>query len=272
MTSVGGPHVKSLKTGAIVLGAAALFAVGGMSSAVAGKLITGDDIAKNTITASNLASNSVGQSELKSGVLDGVKGEKGDTGAQGPAGPAGAAGPAGPAGPAGKDGATGATGAQGPAGPTGPQGEDGKDAQALPYGIAQVKVQRGTGAATPWATYSTTIGGPEGDTTSGTFRFTCNEAQAPCKLSVAAYSTADGVRVYPRVNILTQSLNGGPETQCEYGDGPLSGVLTGTATDQTINIGGSADCGAADTTAGDVSAIAVPAGYYDVTSTFQFVN
>jgi hypothetical protein len=119
--------------------------------------------------------------------------------------------------------------------------------------------------------YSTTIGGPEGDTASGTFRFTCNDAQAPCKVSVAAYSTGDGVKVYPRVNILTQSLNGGPEYQCEYGDGPLSSTLTGSASDLIVNIGGSDDCGL-NGPAGDVAAITVPAGYYDVTSTFQFVR
>ena len=70
-----------------------------MSSAVAGKLITGDDIAKNAITSRNLAADSVGQSELKSGVLDGLKGEKGDTGATGTAGLGPAASADGPAGP-----------------------------------------------------------------------------------------------------------------------------------------------------------------------------
>ena len=39
-----------------------------------------------------------------------------------------------------------------------------------------------------------------------------------------------------------------------------------------VNIGGSADCGGPVATAGDVSVITVPAGYYDVDSTFVFVK
>lgn len=109
--------MKNFKTGAVVFGAAALFAIGGTTGAVAGDLIHGSDIAKDTITSRNLASDSVGQSELKAGVLDGIKGEKGDTG------PAGPAGQAGPAGPAGKDGA---------AGTNGKDGVDGKDGVANP--------------------------------------------------------------------------------------------------------------------------------------------
>jgi hypothetical protein len=137
-------------------------------------------------------------------------------------------------------------------------------------GVAQVKVSRGGGAATPWATYSATVG----DTTGGTFRFTCSEANAPCKVSTAGFATADGVTVYPRVNIQTQSLNGGPQTYCEYGDGPLSGVLStdaAAATALTLHIGGSDDCGL-NGPAGALNEITVPAGYYDVTSTFQFVG
>ncbi len=159
-------------------------------------------------------------------------------------------------------------------GSDGTDGKDGKDAQALPYGVAQVKVQRGSGAATPWAVYSTTIGSPVGDTTGGTFRFTCNEAQAPCKVSVAGYATEDGATVYPRVSIQTQSLNGGPQTYCEYSDGPMSGALStdaAAATALPIHIGGSDDCGL-NGPAGAVNEITVPAGYYDVTSTFQFVG
>jgi hypothetical protein len=159
-------------------------------------------------------------------------------------------------------------------GSDGTDGVDGVDAQALPYGVAQVKVQRGAGTANPWATYSTTIGNPVGDTTGGTFRFTCSEAQAPCKVSAAGYATEDGATVYPRVSIQTQSLNGGPQTYCEYGDGPLSGVLStdaAAATALPIHIGGSDDCGL-NGAAGAVNEITVPAGYYDVTSTFQFVG
>ncbi|MDX6564214.1 MAG: hypothetical protein QOD65_4028, partial [Gaiellales bacterium] len=38
-----------------------------------------------------------------------------------------------------------------------------------------------------------------------------------------------------------------------------------------INIGGTADCSGPVATAGDVNVITVPAGYYDVHSTFVFV-
>jgi hypothetical protein len=88
-----------LAAGLTVTAAAALFAVGGVSTAVAAKLVTGDGIAKNTITSANLAKNSVGRSELQSGLAEDGKD--------------------------GKDGANGANGAVGPTGPSGGQGDDG---------------------------------------------------------------------------------------------------------------------------------------------------
>lgn len=218
----------------IIAIAGILLALVGTTGAVAGTLITSRQIQDGTIRIA----------DLRPGAVDRLSG----SGEQGP------------------------QGEQGEQGPQGLQGEPGEDAQALPYGVAQVKVQRGTGAATPWATYSTTIGSPVGDTTGGTFRFTCSEANAPCKVSVAGYSTADGAQVYPRVSIQTESLNGGPQVYCEYGDGPMSAALTGTATDLPVHIGGSADCEGPDASTGLVNAITVPAGYYDVTSTFQFVG
>jgi hypothetical protein len=169
---------------------------------------------------------------------------------------------------------SGGSGAQGPQGEPGAPGEPGpagKDAQALPYGIAQVKVQRGTGAASPWAVYSTTIGSPVGDTTGGTFRFTCTDAQAPCKVSLAGYATKDGATVYPRLDIQKQSMNGGSQTYCEYADGPASGALSSSPTALTLHIGSSDDCGL-NGPAGALNEITVPAGYYDVTSTFQFTG
>lgn len=124
--------MSKIKGGAAVVLAAGLFAAGGLSSAVAGSLITGDDIAKNTITDRNLARDSVGRSELKSGIVtDGEDGTDGADGAQGPAGPQGAAGPAGAKGDTGEKGATGATGPAGAAGlaggqgPAGPSGQEG---------------------------------------------------------------------------------------------------------------------------------------------------
>lgn len=229
----------SKRAAALVGGTALLLAVSATTGAVAGDLIRSKDIADGAVHGVDLSK--------------GVNDKLNRTGEQGPQGEQGPAGPVGPAGPAGAD------------------GQDGKDAQALPYGVAQVKVQRGTGAASPWAVYSTTVGSPVGDTTGGTFRFTCSDAQAPCQVSAAGYSTKDGVKVYPRVEIMTESLNGGPQSFCEYGDGPMSDALTGEAAALKLNIGGSADCGL-DGPAGDVDAITVPAGYYDVTSTFQFVG
>ena len=200
------------------------------------------------------------------------------------AGHPGANGQAGPAGPQGPKGDTGATGPAGPAGPKGSDGKDGKSAPAPEYGVADVLVSRGGHPATTWARYSTTLGSPVGDTTSGTFRFTCSTANAPCTVSVAAAvlsANSESVGVYPRVLIMRQDYNaGGPEVYCEYGDGstgaaPVSVASqspssTPTMTPMQINIGGTADCNGPVSTAGDVSVITVPDGYYDVSSTFVF--
>lgn len=151
--------------------------------------------------------------------------------------------------------------------------------------MAYVRVQRGTGGQTPWATYSTELGSPVGGTTSGAFRFTCTAAQAPCKVSVTAKILSDGVgpgRVYPRVLIYK---GGGhpdsvvtPEFYCEYGDAPVGTVprtpksdTASPGTPVTLNIGGTNDCGIAGT-GGDVTEIVVPKGYYDVFSTFVFLT
>jgi hypothetical protein len=175
-------------------------------------------------------------------------------------------------------------GPPGPVGPPGPQGPPGADAPPAEYGVAAVSVDRGTGPAI-WATYSTRLGSPVGDNTGGAFRFTCRTDQAPCKVSVsAAYLTAGAgaLGVYPRVLIHRQDyVSAGPETYCEYGDGsspafaPLLAQPLSSSPAYTpfpIDIGGSADCGGPDPTAGAVNQITVPAGYYDVSSTFTFVK
>jgi hypothetical protein len=74
---------RNLKTGSVVLVAAAAIAIGGTSSAIAARLITGDDIARNTITQRNLANDSVGKPQLKDGVLAGITGPEGPAGADG---------------------------------------------------------------------------------------------------------------------------------------------------------------------------------------------
>jgi hypothetical protein len=215
----------------------------------------------------------------------GQSGEDGATGPAGPAGPVGATGPAGPVGPAGEtgpagaNGVDGATGAVGPIGPIGPIGPAGANAPATQYAAGYVLVARGGLTVTPtvWASYSTSLGSPYGNTASGTFRFTCRTA--PCVVSFAAQSTIAGVTVWPRVMIYKSDINTGQIFgQCEYGDGVSStssyGSVGTSPSAVSINIGGSLDCGAgsAQTYAspGDVNSIVVPAGYYDVQSNFTF--
>jgi len=156
-------------------------------------------------------------------------------------------------GPKGDPGTPGVNGTNGTNGTDGKDGKDGVDAQALPYGIALVNVSRGGAAATTWATYSTTIGSPVGDTASGTFRMSCSAAKAPCVITVQAYSTTigspvgdtasgtfrmscsaakapcvitvqaysttSGIKVYPRLDISRQDTNNAPTGNCEYADG-----------------------------------------------------
>ena len=220
----------------------------------------------------------------------GAQGLTGAAGADGATGPAGIDGAVGATGPAGIDGAVGATGT---AGATGAQGLQGLNAPATQYAEGVILVSRGAiGSPAPWATYSTALGSPYGDTAGGTFRFTCRTA--PCVVSLAAQSTTAGVTVFPRVMIYKSDINTGQILgQCEYGDGatrasqfaPVNTVGTTLLTLSAaslipINIGGSLDCGAGnmqvltgvstDPTFGDVSFVVVPAGYYDVQSSFTF--
>ena len=113
---------RHVKTSAAVVIAGALFAAGGMATATAKSLITGDDIANNTVTAQNLAPNSVGKSELQAG-LEGKDGKDGKDGKTGPAGPAGESGTAG---------AEGTRGLQGLVGPAGSRREQGRQGRPWP--------------------------------------------------------------------------------------------------------------------------------------------
>jgi hypothetical protein len=202
----------------------------------------------------------------------GIQGNSGQPGAQGPKGDAG------PAGAPGKDGMD------------GKDGKDGKDASAPEYGAGAVYVTRGAGNPAAWAKYSTRLGSPVGDTTGGTFRFTCTAAHVTCKVGVQAAVLSDkpagNYSVYPRVLIQKggdpDSLSQ-PQTYCEYADGstgaapasltPMSLATNPFATYSplAVNIGGSADCGI-DGPAGNVNEIVVPKGYYDVMTTFAFVK
>lgn len=223
-----------------------------------------------------------------------IVGPAGNTGPAGPAGPQGVPGNVGPAGP---QGIAGNIGPEGPTGPAGPQGPAGVDAPPADYGIAAISVQRGNSSPSVWARYSTRVGSPVGDTTGGAFRFTCSTANAPCRISVGAafLSTGGNAGFYPRLLIQRQdyataglptSATSAPQKYCEYGDGSFGvttpdGIATLSAqvptatpsyTGIAIHIGGSADCGGPVSTSGLVNEIVVPAGYYDVFSTFTFIK
>jgi hypothetical protein len=140
-------------------------------------------------------------------------------------------------------------------------------------------VSRGGAPATAWATYSTLLGSPVGDTTGGTFRFTCSSAKAPCTVGVTAKVTGSDHSVYPRLLIYNAGDGNGqaaPLTTCEYLDGPFTNVTSAGVT-VGLAAGGSYDCNAlsvTDRTDPDfgmvTNALTVPAGYYDVHSTFTF--
>lgn len=199
-------------------------------------------------------------------------------GKRGAKGATGAAGLNGTNGTNGKDGAVGPQGPKGDTGPQGIQGVPGTPAPTPQYAEGVILVKRGQGSFNPWATYSTTLGSPYGDTASGVFRFTCSTANAPCSVEVAAQATTTGVSVYPRVLIYKSSYDTGQIFgQCEYADGADNSNSTeavGTSLGiLNVGIGGSFDCGAGQTyTNGVTDHIDVPAGYYDVESTFTFTS
>jgi hypothetical protein len=98
--------IRRLPSPALIVAIAALFAA--MSgTAVAAKLITGKQIANNSIGGADIKNGSLQTKDLSA---------KARAALQGTTGPQGAAGPAGPAGPKGADGAAGAPGAPGVSG------------------------------------------------------------------------------------------------------------------------------------------------------------
>ena len=125
-----------------------------------------------------------------------------------------------------------------------------------------------------------------GDSTGGTFRFTCrsNPPDGSCKVSIQAKVLSDSstaaASVYPRILIHRgggQNTSVEPMLYCEYGDGPTSAITRHLTSDVApsgdpvvVNIGGSADCNGPDPTAGDVAVITVPEGFYDVWTSFTF--
>jgi hypothetical protein len=246
-----------------------------------------------------LKANAVGNRQLKFGSVSCGKlsadlaaalcnGKAGTPGTSGAPGANGINGSPGKNGDTGDHGNSGVTGSSGTNGDDGGKGDKGEPAANTPtqYGVATVNVKRGAGADSAWATYSTGLGSPVGDTMGGTFRFTC--ATAPCEVSVkAAVLGSTDHAVYPRVLIQRQDISaGGPSVHCEYGDGSTGASATATDglpapvthqvpsatptyTAMQLNIGGSADCGVVGP-GYNVDAIIVPAGRYDVQSTFVF--
>ncbi|HEY6498317.1 MAG TPA: hypothetical protein VIZ20_02765 [Streptosporangiaceae bacterium] len=145
---------------------------------------------------------------------------------------------------------------------------DGTAPAPTTFGIGQVKVDGNL-----WAQYDAAeLGAPGGDSTSGTFRFTCKTA-AGCDLSLSAYSTAPkGWSVYPRILIQTEDNNNSGATT----------ALTGTAATVPLGVGSTLDCGSTTQTipAGGppVTFINVPGDasgeglHYDVFTTLTFVK
>ena len=251
-----------------------VLAISGGAFAAKG-LLTGADIKNGSLTGADIKSHSLGVGLLSAATLNKLTGKQAAA-VGGPPGPAGASGQKGDTGPIGAGGSNGATGLKGDKGDKGDQG-----APWVPsYGIADVKVSRGAGSATTWATYSTTLGSPVGDTASGSFRFTCSTANAPCKVSLDAYTSGTkSAALYPRMIIYRQDYaSGGPSSMCEYGDGTNNSggtqALTTTATSTTLGIGGSLDCNSTQTypANGTASEVWVPAGYYDVWTTLDFIS
>jgi len=140
-------------------------------------------------------------------------------------------------------------------------------------------------------------GSPAGTTTSGTFRFTCTPAQAPCRISFGAVvispQSTEPTVVHPRLLIYRNPNTAPADTPvlyCEYADGANNNagldviqrvptlVAAEAAMDTHLNmgLGGSFDCGAGQTGALVTNEILVqnPAdptpAFYDVTGTFAF--
>ena len=164
---------------------------------------------------------------------------------------------------------------------------DGSDGHRGRRRTASLGFQRGAGAATPWATYSTTLGSPAArfPATAGTTPAARSASPAvtrrcTCKLSIQAAGPA-GTIVYPRVLIYKQDFNaGGPSVYCEYADGATNN--TDPPTYGFEPVGSAADDGHRRHARlpGQHAVVprrrhrrrrsTCPPGYYDVWSTFTF--
>ena len=146
---------------ALVVGASILALAAGGGGAVAGSLITSQDIQDKTIKTADLKKGAVKTQKVQDGTLGVADLSKqaqdkfSKPGPQGPPGPAG-----------------------GPPGPAGPHrsARPARNGRASEYGVAQVCVDRGNGPSR-FAAYSAALGSPAGTTTGGHFRFTCTPSR-----------------------------------------------------------------------------------------------
>jgi hypothetical protein len=149
-------------------------------------------------------------------------------------------------------------------------------------------IARGIGAGPViWGLFSTELGSPVGDTTGGTFRFTCTSTHAECTVTIRASVLSDSSTApalfLPRILLYR---GGDPDTgsepalYCEFGDGPLQPIdrepldeNPSDGPDLPFNIGSSEDCNGPDPDpppGEDVVRIVVPPGFYDVFTSFGF--
>jgi hypothetical protein len=163
------------------------------------------------------------------------------------------------------------------------------------YGVANVLVSQGAAAPVVWATYSGALGSPVGTTVGGAVRFTCTQAQGPCKVSIAAavLSGSTGTAHVHASVLITRDVTGSqPDTFCEYAQDadnshtpatvslvPMSTTAASIKTPLSMGVGGSLDCKAGQPYSPSVTDIWVPGGtasggpsYYNVETTFQFVG
>ena len=151
-------------------------------------------------------------------------------------------------------------------------------------------IARGTGPGVEpviWGLFSTELGSPVGDTTGGTFRFTCTSTHVECtvtiRASVLSDSRTDPALFHPRILLYRggdPDVGTQPELYCEFGDGPFQPIPRepldenpSDGPDLPFNIGGSEDCNGPDPDppgGANVLRIVVPKGLYDVFTSFGF--
>jgi hypothetical protein len=143
-------------------------------------------------------------------------------------------------------------------------------------------IARGTDAEPViWGLFSTELGSPVGDTTGGTFRFTCTAEHVTCTVTIRASVLSDSNDVpalfHPRILLYRSPSGIDPAYYCEFGDGPFQPIPRepldenpSDGPDLPFDIGGSADCNGPDPTAGQVLEYVVPPGFYDAFASFGF--